>query len=314
MHHVLGHYFTIAPWLRHRLGTPGEIPGTRWETSLVDPKVGRVRLSGVLSEEPDADTVLVVVHGLGGGIHSHYVYRAALAAEAAKMACLRLSLRGADRRGEDFYHAGLTADLHAAMASRGLERYRRIFLLGYSLGGHVVLRYATESFDPRIGAVAAVCAPLDLERSAQAIDRFASLVYRRYLLHTLREIYEKVAELRAVPIPVRQARRVRTLREWDTKTVAPRHGFESAEHYYAEMSVAPLLRKIAIPALLVYAEKDPMVPAEIVRPCLEGLPPNVEVRWVERGGHVGFPAKLDPGQRAPRGLASQIIGWLETHR
>ena len=48
----------------------------------------------------------------------------------------------ADGRGEDFYHAGLTVDLEAAIASPELARYQRILILGYSLGGHVVLRYA----------------------------------------------------------------------------------------------------------------------------------------------------------------------------
>ena len=85
--------------------------------------------------------------------------RGAAAAEMAGLSCLRMNLRGSDRMGEDYYHGGLTVDLHAALASSEAQRYRRIYLLGYSLGGHVVLRLATEPADPRLVAVAAVCAP-----------------------------------------------------------------------------------------------------------------------------------------------------------
>ena len=84
----------------------------------------------------------LVVHGLGSEIDAPYVVAAAQAAEARGLSCLRLYLRGADRKGEDFYHAGLTADLHAALASPTLASYDRVFVLGYSLGGHVTLRYA----------------------------------------------------------------------------------------------------------------------------------------------------------------------------
>jgi predicted alpha/beta-fold hydrolase len=110
---------------------------------LVDPDVGPVQLSGRLREHPGATTLLLVVHGLGGSASSHYAIPAAVAADAEGISCLRLNLRGADRNGSDFYHAGLTADLRATVA--GLPaRYERVFLLGYSMGGHLALRYAAE--------------------------------------------------------------------------------------------------------------------------------------------------------------------------
>jgi predicted alpha/beta-fold hydrolase len=67
-----------------------------------------------------------------------------------------------------------------------------------------------------------------------------------------------------------------------------------------------------VPALLVLAEHDPMVPAQTVRPALAGASALLDVRWHTRGGHVGFPADLDLGQRAPLGLPSQVRSWLTT--
>src|SRR5262249_47313878 len=144
-----GHFWTIAPRLRHRLRPP-RLPESRpWEVALEDPKMGTVRLSGFLREVSGSREILVIVHGLGGSTESHYLSGGVMAAEKAGISSLLVNLRGSDRRGEDFFHAGLTADLHAALASAELRRYERIYVLGYSLGGHLALRLGTEEGDPR---------------------------------------------------------------------------------------------------------------------------------------------------------------------
>jgi uncharacterized protein len=213
-----------------------------------------------------------------------------------------VNLRGCDRGGDDFYHAGLTADLHAALASEELRRYRRIYFLGYSLGGHVALRLGTEEGDPRIAAVAAICSPLDLARSQKEIDSPALWIYRRYLLNNLVTIYSAVAARRPVPLPVEEAARIRTIREWDDRIVAPRHGFLDAGDYYAQASVAPRLPDLRVPGLLLATEHDPMVPARAVRAALESPAPRLEVRWLAGGGHVAFPRSL--------AVDSQVLDWL----
>lgn len=307
---LIGHYWTISPRLRHAM-RPMPVPESRpWEGFVEDPSTGRVRISGVLREVPDADELLVLVHGLGGCVASHYMLRGALAAEAAGLSCLRLNLRGCDRQGEDYYHAGLTDDLHAALASDELSRYRRLYLIGYSLGGHVVLRFATEDVDPRVVAVAAVCSPVDLARSQESIDSPAYWLYRRYLLASLRQIYASVALRRPVPFPVERLAEIRFIKDWDDRIVAPRHGFANAADYYARMSVASRLPELRVPALLLNSELDPMVPARTVRPALECQAPNLQVRWLSRGGHVAFPRRLDTGLAAGEGWDAQVIGWL----
>jgi uncharacterized protein len=307
---VRGHIWTIAPRLRHGV-RPRPAPEARlWETTVLDPVTGEVPVTGLLREAPGSEDLLVLVHGLGGGIGSHYMLRAARAAEAAGISCLRLNLRGCDRRSGDFYHAGLTADLHAALASEDLASYRRIYALGYSLGGHVALRLATEEADPRLAAAAAVCSPLDLALSQREIDLPSRWVYRRYLLASLNDLYAAVAARRAVLLPVEEAVRLRTLREWDDRIVAPRFGFAGADDYYARASVAPRLGDLRIPALLLNSEIDPMVPAQAVRAALKDPVPGLEVRWLATGGHVAFPRGLDAGLGTGTGVDAQVIGWL----
>ncbi|MGD8861278.1 MAG: alpha/beta fold hydrolase [Myxococcales bacterium] len=297
-----GHYWTIAPTLAHRV-RPGRAPASEpWSTTIDDPDLGPVTLRGQLRDLPGADTCLVVIHGLGGSPDAFYCVRAARLAEAAGLSCLRLSLRGADRQGEDFYHAGLTADLEAAVASAALSRYRHIHVLGYSLGGHMALRYALSPSDERVVAVGAISPPLDLDRGAVAIDRRGASIYRRHVLAGLNEIYAEVAARRPVPTPLQQVRAARTIREWDSLAVVPRHGFDDVEHYYASMSVGPHLSELALRARIVHSTHDPMIPPWTYEDHIARTGAAVDVELLRSGGHVAFPERDE--------VELRMVAWM----
>ncbi len=303
-----GHLWTLQPFLQHVVNPLAPPPSRHFRTYADDPAFGPIRLTGRLHERPSEDLVLVV-HGLGGSVGSHYAVQAAQAAQRLGAACLRLNLRGADRSGEDFYHAGLTEDLHAAVTSPELSRWSRILVLGYSLGGHVALRYAAEGADPRVRAVAAVCPPIDLAKGAYEIDQRARAIYRRKLLGGLKDMYERVAVRRKVPLPLAQARAIQRIQDWDDAIVAPRHGFQSAQDYYQRVSVAPLLHQIEMPALVVAAKHDPVVISRTVRDWLDRAH-TIRTVFVTQGGHVGFPPGLNLNLGYPGCVEDQVIAWL----
>jgi predicted alpha/beta-fold hydrolase len=239
----------------------------------------------------------------------------ARSANALGLASLRLNLRGADGEEGDFYHGGLAADLHATVSSFGPLDFDRIFVLGFSLGGHVALRFATEVDQAQVAAIAAVCSPLDLSAGVDAIDRRLMTPYRTYALRRLRANYERTAGFGNVPRPPDELPQVRTLREWDSLTVVPRFGFDDTDDYYSNASVGPLMNRLCRPTLLVAAEDDPMIPPSAIRPALAPHDPVtlarfLTVRWLERGGHLGFPKGIDLGLAGPRGLESQVLLWL----
>jgi predicted alpha/beta-fold hydrolase len=305
-----GHGWTIGAWLRHAVRPSAAPASSPWAVVAEDPKVGPVRLTGRIRHE-DSRSLVVLVHGHGADIDAPYMLAGARAASAAGFSCLRINLRGADRNGDDFYHAGLTADLHATLSSEELARYEQVFVLGYSVGGHVTLRYATDGPDPRVTSVAAVSPPLDLDLSARAFDRSICEIYRHNVLAGLREIYENVARRRPVPTPVAEVRRIRKIRVWDDKVVAPRYGFRDAEHFYRSVSVAPRLPEMPLRSLLVFTRNDPMVPASAVAASVERCGSKVVVKWVERGGHMAFPADVDLGCGGAVGLEGQIMSWFQ---
>lgn len=304
-----GHFWTLWPQVRDRVFPLKAPPSREWTTRVrEDDRV--VTLRGRLREEPSTVCV-IVVHGLGGSYDRPYCIRAARAVAAHGWSGLRLALRGADLSGEDYYHAGLTADLHAAIDSPALASYERIVIVGYSLGGHVALRYACSRPDDRVRAVAAICSPLDLDRGARHLDEHAGRFYRRHILDGLRRHYAAVDARGRAPVPLRELEHVDSLREWDRLTICPRWGFSSAEEYYATQSVAPRLRQLHVPSLLAVSRHDPMVTLADVEASVTDANPLLEVRRLGTGGHVGFPPGLDLGEDAPGGLERQVLRWLE---
>jgi len=302
-----GHLWTVYGHLV-RLSRRSDLPpAEQWEADVEDDVLGNVHLTGALNRGSRPEAV-VIVHGLGGCSDSRYVQAAAAACRRG-LTSLRLNLRGADRLGEDFYHGGLTTDIRAAIDSPALSSFGSLFILGYSLGGHVALRYLLEGASSRLEAVAAVCTPLDLAACCDWIDRPIAWIYRRYLLAMLVEIYRPVAARRAVPLSVEEAARIRSQREFDDRVIAPRHGFTGVADYYRKVSIGPDLAGIDNRALLVLAEDDPMIPRASQMRHLEGAVTSLDTRWV-RGGHVAFPRRLSLGEPGPLGLEEQVITWL----
>jgi uncharacterized protein len=319
---LLGHFWTIAPNLQRRLLPQDQVQAEDWSCSVPDERYGTVTLHGRLSHDGQsrvargASELLIAVHGLGGSSESGYLLGAARAAMAAGLSCLRLNQRGADRRGEDYYHAGLWEDLGVVIGDPSLEKFEAIYLLGYSIGGQLCVHWAAKGTleASRVRAVASVCAPLDLAQTAANLDSLGNSVYRAHVLHGLRKAYGAVAKRREVPVPMADAMRITRMREWDERITVPRFGFRDADHYYAEASAGRCLRDVRCPTMLVVAEQDPMVPFATVEPALREVSSHVVVKRTTRGGHVGFPANFSLDQPGPLGIEQQLITWLRTVR
>ncbi len=311
-----GHGWTMLPAVLHEVvgGLPAP-EAVRWETTIDDTRVGEVTLSGLYRAEPGARALVVVLHGLGGNVTRSYCVTAARAVAAEGMSCLRLSMRGADDVGNDIHHAGLISDVAAVLRDPTLAHYEDIYLMGYSLGGHVALRAAVDPVSERLRGVVAICPPINLGAVTRAMDAKGGSVYRHYILKGLKEMYRGVAERGDVPTPVERVDQVRTLREWDAVTVVPRFGYASVDDYYRRESVANCMNRLEIPALIVASPDDPMIPPEPLEWLLDDAPACLEVAWVPGGGHVFFSARAQLGLESVHvedGVERQAIRWLKT--
>ncbi len=301
---LAAHLWTIWPNVSDALWRTRAPAGLPWETTLQDPLHGAVRLTGELRLAAASPGLVVVVPGLGGNAGSVYVRRAVRDLRRAGWSSLVVPPRGADLQGEGLYHAALTADLHAAVGSAEARRFERVFVLGFSLGGHLALRFAADPPPSQVRAVAAVCAPIDLFAAQRHLDRASSWPYRRHILRGLKQIYRASARRGNAPTPLREVLAVRTLHAWDACTVVPRFGFRDVADYYARASAATALPHLNVPALMLQAEADPMVRASDVRRALPAQTPHLRVEWIAAGGHVGFPERVRLIDRACRWFAN----------
>ncbi len=303
---VTGHLWTVLPNL---LGSPSE-PSTPFFTTVDDPYLGSIRLTGWLDEVPESDTAALIVHGFGGDANSRYCAFAARAARKAGYSALRLNLRGADLSGEDIYHGGLTEDLRAALRSPELRKYRKVYIIGYSVGGCIALRAAIEKIDPRIRGVAAVCSPIDLEAGAVAFDDPSNALYRRHVFHQLNRVYKAAAARRPMANPPEVVECALFTKERDEVAVIPRFGFPSVDAYYEKIAVASDIHRLDIPGLLIVSENDPIVSPKTVRDACGRASRALTTIHTPAGGHLYFPSDLDLGQGGRLGLASQVVTWL----
>jgi predicted alpha/beta-fold hydrolase len=304
-----GHVWTLGAYLYRWLRPQTLPPSEAWSGVVEDSRRGSIRLTGRLNRVESAEGLVVLLHGLGGCADSSYLYPGVKACLAAGLSSLRVNLRGADRQGGDVYHAGLTADLRAAVESEIARSHGRVWVLGYSMGGHIGLRFAVEN-DGSVAAVAAVCPPIDLQATARVLDSPSRWPYRTYLLRQLSEIYSEVARRHADGPRVEDVAAARSFVEFDSLVVAPRYGFLDAQDYYRQVSVGPMLTRLQVPCLVVAAAEDPMVPAQSLRDATVDRSENLTVVWSSPGGHLAFPRSPKILGDSGADLESQIVGWL----
>jgi uncharacterized protein len=254
------------------------------------------RLDPPAGAPPDAPR-LVLLHGLEGGAHSHYV--ANFFREAARRGwgadlMLFRGCNGEPNRARRFYHSGETTDIGFVLERMAAERPNApLVLAGVSLGGNVLLKYLGErgaDVPAVVHAAAAISVPFDLERGCRHISRGFSRVYERSFLGSLKR--KALAKLERIPDLVDRAavERVRTLYEFDDVVTAPVHGFANAHDYYTRSSSIHFLAGIRVPTLLLSARDDPFLPPAVLEEVRAIAAGNaaIDVEFVQRGGHVGF--------------------------
>lgn len=238
------------------------------------------------------DPIALLVHGLGGSHRSSYLRRLTVQLLPHGFRVLRMDLRGCGRGlplARRPYHAGCSADVRAAAEAIQRETPQSpLILIGFSLGGNIVLKLAGEAAErpvPGLVRVAAVAPPIDLERCADLIAQPSNRFYDRFFVRELMALARRRQRL-FPDLPAVQFPRPLTLRLFDDVYTAPRSGFRDAADYYNQASSLPLIAQIAVPTLILTARDDPFIAVE----PFEALqaPGHVTVRIVRHGGHLGF--------------------------
>jgi predicted alpha/beta-fold hydrolase len=302
---------------RRHAGPPPPLRRERWDTpdgDFID--VDHLQLP---ADAPPPRAHLVMFHGLEGQAASHYGLGLAESARARGWAFSVPHFRGCSgelNRAPRAYHSGDFEEVGWILQRLRARSAGPLHVVGISLGGNALLRWAQEAGDTAaqtVAAIAAVCSPIDLAAAGAAIDRGLNRqVYARMFLATMKP--KALAKWQQHPglFDRDRLRAARTLYEFDDVFTAPLHGFRDTPDYWARASARPHLARIRVPALVLNARNDPFVPAgSLPRPGEAGLGPWVTLWQPAQGGHVGFPAGRFPGrvQAMPEAVAS----WLARH-
>lgn len=239
-----------------------------------------------------ARRVAILCHGLEGNSGRPYMRGMARALNRAGWDAVAYNFRGCGgepNRTARAYHSGATDDLGEVVGHVQAAGYDHSALVGFSLGGNLVLKYLGEQgrAAPVAGAVA-ISVPVDL---ADACERICSPGNRLYHDRFLRKLKKKVrAKAKAHPglIDPGPVDDVHDLRAFDDVYTARLHGFRDAADYYARCSCGPALEAIRVPALLLTAANDPLLGAPCYPRRAAGPSRHLHLEVPEHGGHTGF--------------------------
>jgi uncharacterized protein len=242
----------------------------------------------------------IVVHGLEGSADSQYMVGNANKLWRAGANVIRMNMRncgGTERLSPTLYHSGLSGDVDAVMRFfLTRERLESIALIGYSMGGNLVLKLAGElgADAPRqLHSVIGVSPAIDLGPSATALHKPENRLYeRRFLRNLLRRFRRKVRLFPRAFDPNRAAG-IGSLREFDDRITALYSGFASAEDYYFRAAAARVVDRIAVPTLVLHALDDPFVYLTPETIAAIEANPHITFLQTERGGHCAFLASPD---------------------
>ncbi len=286
-----GHVQTVASFLiprRFHLPVPDE------RLIEVEPGVPVLCHCHWQADRAQALTI-IIVHGLEGSSDSQYARGVTEKALAAGMNVIRYNQRncgGTDALAPVLYHSGLSKDV-AAVAREVIARdgVSRLALVGFSMGGNIVLKLAGEwgsEAPPQFRAVAACCPAIDLAASADALHQPANRIYEAYFLWALDRRMRHKARLFPEHFDSSRLRRIRSLREFDDKVTAYYCGFTGVDDYYDRASAAHTIERIAVPALVLHAANDPFI--RITSQTRRKISSNPNITFVEMadGGHCAF--------------------------
>jgi predicted alpha/beta-fold hydrolase len=264
-----------APYVRERLWLPdGDFLDTDWI------RAGYKK-------------IVVISHGLEGDSHRPYMKGMARHLHQQGFDVLAWNFRacsGELNKLPRFYHSGETSDLRYLLQYvQQLKQYEAIYLVGFSLGGNLTLKFLGENNFPETLKKAVVFSvPTDLSGASDKLATGISRVYSQRFLNSLSKKIEAKAQLMPQHINAALLPQLRNLRDFDEVYTAPLHGFQSAQHYYDCCNANKFIPEIRVPTLIINALNDPFLSSGCYPFSLVKNHDFVALETPSQGGHCGF--------------------------
>jgi len=262
------------------------------------------------------DRIAILFHGLCGCHGSPYMRRTSDKLRRNGIRTFRVDMRGFGSStliSRSHLHAGCSQDVKSVVEFvHRLSPLSKISLVGFSLGGNVVLKALGEwgeDFHRQVDSAIVVSPPIDLALGCSNLLRGGNRIYDQYFMRRLRKRLtfrrSRVANLidnGLCPIPDK-------LVHFDDQFTGPIWGYSGAREYYEKASAGPLMKNVQVPTVLVTAKDDPIVPVEMYDNF--EMSNYIEQVTTQHGGHLGFIGR-HPGDPDRFWLDWRICRWISS--
>ncbi len=264
----------------------------------------------------EGTNLLIICHGLEGNSSRAYVKGMANHFKSNGWDVLAWNYRGCSdevNRKIRFYHSGATDDLDTVITHVSDHyNFTKIHLLGFSLGGNLMLKYLGErgaNVPEIICKAIGISVPTDLYASCIKISKGINRVYNRRFLKQLKEKVKKKSKYFPGQFDLKSLNKIHRLIDFDEFFTAPIHGFKNALHYYEHCSAQRYITNIQIPTMIINAQNDPFLAPSCYPYKLTKAHHFVELLTPLKGGHCGF-ADRD----LPNSYWSEALSWNYMNR
>lgn len=237
----------------------------------------------------------IIVHGLEGSSNSQYVVGNSNKLWQAGANIVRVNMRncgGTEALTPTLYHSGLSADVNAVMRHfTQLYDLQSIALIGYSMGGNLVLKLAGDlgrNAPPQLHSVIGVSPAVDLGPSADALHDPINRLYEYKFLVALTRRFRRKAALFPQAFDANLTTGIRSIRQFDDRITALYSGFTGADDYYHRAAAARVIDRIAVPTLILNALDDPFIRLTPETRAKILANPNITFLETQHGGHCAF--------------------------
>jgi uncharacterized protein len=266
-----------------------------------------IRLLGALSTPAgNPRGTVVLLHGWEGSIDSTYVQRTGRALFERGFAVFRLNYRDHGRShhlNPGIFYAVKDAEVcDAVRQAAGFTPDLPAFLVGFSLGGNFALRIARRCAAdpiPNLRHVVAISPVLDPDASTARADLHP--IIRSYFLKKWRRSLAIKQALFPGRYDFREVARLKTIRATTARLVSEHSAYPGLREYFRDYTLTgDRLQSLAVPATLLTAEDDPVIPVGDFRRLRLNATTRVIIR--PHGGHLGFIEGADLRSRYERDL------------
>ncbi len=290
-----GHAMTLFSW-----GNPRYFPHLPRPTRRYFDVDHDARVVADCHWQPDPWTrpTILALHGLNGSSDAHYMRGIAAKAFARGMNVVRLNQRNCgntEHLSAGLFHSGLTHDArHVIHELTTVDGLTAIAVAGYSLGGNLALKLASEYGDEKPAAligVAAVSPIIEIGECVKALERPGNVLYQWNFVKDLKRRMRRKAKYWPGRFDIGKLSSISTVRQFDEAFTAPHFGFDGADDYYYRASAMRVIDRLRTPTLIITAEDDPFVPPGPFRDPRVSRHACIRLALCEHGGHCGFVAE-----------------------